>query len=194
MVAKFGPDAPCSQAPLLRVFQTRDHLSVISGLTLNRRLATITLTRAMTGLESINFLQHLHSYCGCKLLVIWDGAPIHRSKEVKEFLADGWAKKLDLGKFPAYAPELSLNEAVWQHLKHVELRNLYCFDFGHLCIELTLAIKRMRRNPKLIQSSFAGARPACRASELINALFCNSIAAISVGDCCSLIIKRTAAC
>ena len=112
----------------------------------------------MTGLDSISFLQHLHSYFGCKLLVIWDGAPIHRSKEVKEFLADGWAKKIHLEKFPAYAPDLNPDEGVWQHLKHVELRNLCCFDFSHLCVELSLAIKRVRRKPELVQSFFAGAR------------------------------------
>jgi transposase len=109
---------------VLRVFQTRDHLSVISGVTLAGHLATMTRTRAMTGLDSISFLQHLHSYFRCKLLVIWDGAPIHRSKVVKEFLADGWAKKIHLEKIPAYAPDLNPAEGDWQHLKHVELRNL----------------------------------------------------------------------
>src|SRR5262245_53971161 len=150
--------APCGETPILRVFQTRDHLSVMSGITIEGHLTTMTRTRAMTGSDSIGFLQHLHSYFGCKLLVIWDGAPIHRSKEVKEFLADGWARRIHLERFPAYAPELNPDEGVWQHLKHVELRNLCCFDFNHLCVELSLAIKRVRRKPNLIQSFFAGAR------------------------------------
>lgn len=130
----------------------------MSGVTLEGHLTTMTRTRAMTGLDSIRFLQHLHSYFGCKLLVIWDGAPIHRSKDVKEFLADGWTRQIHLERFPAYAPELNPDEGVWQHLKHVELRNLCCFDFNHLCVELSLAIKRVRRKPDLIQSFFAGAR------------------------------------
>ena len=53
--------------------------------------------------------------------MIWDGASIHRSDEVKAFLANGWAKKIHLEQFSAYAPELNPNEGVWQHLKHVEL-------------------------------------------------------------------------
>lgn len=130
----------------------------MSGVTLEGHLATMTRSRAMTGLDSISFLQHLHSYFEGKLLVIWDGATIHRSKAVKEFLADGWTKQIHLERFPAYAPELNPDEKVWQHLKHVELRNLCCFDFNHLCVELSLAIKRVRRKPDLIQSFFVGAR------------------------------------
>jgi transposase len=130
----------------------------MSGVRIEGHLVTRTRARAMTGFDSISFLQHLHGYFGCKLLVIWDGAPIHRSKEVKEFLADGWTRQIHLERFPAYAPELNPDEGVWQYLKHVELRNLCCFDFNHLCIELSLAIKRVRSKPDLIQSFFAGAR------------------------------------
>lgn len=130
----------------------------MSGITLAGHLATLTRTRTLTGLDSIGFLRQLHAYFGCKLLVIWDGTPIHRSQAVKEFLADGWAHKIHVERFPAYAPDLNPDEGVWQQLKHVELRNLCCFDFSHLCSELSLAIKRVRRKPELVQSFFAGAR------------------------------------
>ena len=52
--------------------------------------------------------------------------------EVKDFLAEGWAKYIHLERFPAYAPELNPDEGVWQHFKHVELRNLCCTDLDHL--------------------------------------------------------------
>jgi transposase len=89
--------------------------------------------------------------------LIWDNATIHRSDEVKAFLANGWAPKIHLENFPAYAPELNPDEGVWQYLKHVELRNLCCMDLIHLNIELQLAIRRLRRKQDLIQSFFAGA-------------------------------------
>jgi transposase len=141
----------------LKVFETRDHLSVMSGITPAGQLATLTRIRALTGLDSVTFLRHLLWYFGCKLLVIWDGGSIHRANEVKNFLADGWARKIHLERFPAYAPELNPDEGVWQHLKHVELRNLCCTDFGHLSVEFHLALRRLRRRPDLIQSFFTGA-------------------------------------
>jgi transposase len=105
----------------------------------------------------VAFLRHLYWYFGSKLLVIWDGASIHRAMEVKDFLADGWTKVIHLECFPAYAPELNPDEGVWQHLKHVELRNVCCINFAHLSIELDLAIRRLRRRSDLIRPFFAGA-------------------------------------
>lgn len=40
-----------------------------------------------------------------KLLVIWDGAPIHRGQAIKAFLARGAAKRLYLEQLPSYAPD-----------------------------------------------------------------------------------------
>jgi transposase len=149
--------APCGETPLLEVFQTRDHLSVMSGVTPAGQLLSLIRRRALTSNESIAFLRHLHHYLGGKLLVIWDGGPIHRAQEVKNFLAQGWAGEIHLERFPAYAPELNPDEGVWQHLKHVELRNVCCLNLAHLNHELQLAIRRMRRKPELVQSFFAGA-------------------------------------
>jgi hypothetical protein len=120
--------APCGETPALKVFQTHDHLAVMSGISPAGHLVTLTRTQALTGQESITFLRHLHGYLGRRLLVIWDGASIHRSDEVKAFLANGWAKKIHLERFPAYAPELNPDEGVWQHL--------CCMDLIHLNIEL----------------------------------------------------------
>ena len=146
--------APCSETPILKVFQTRDHLSVMSGITPAGQLATRTRARALTSWESVAYL---YWYLGSELLVIWEGASIHRATEVKDFLVDGWTKVIHLERFPAYAPELNPDEGVWQHLKHVELRNVCCINFAHLSIELNLAIRRLRRRSDLIRSFFAGA-------------------------------------
>jgi transposase len=149
--------APCGCRPILRVFQTHDHLSVMSGVTLMGHLFTLVRDQAMTGRESVLFLKHLVRQKGGRLLVVWDGSPIHRGQEVKTFLAEGGAKEIHLERFPAYAPDLNPTEGVWDHLKFVELRNLCCSDLTHLRYELKHAIVRLRRRPELIQSFFAGA-------------------------------------
>jgi transposase len=146
--------APCGKTPVLRVFQTHDHLSVMSGITPDGLLFTMTRYDALNGSDSIRFLKHLHSQIDRKLLVIWDGSPIHRSKEVRTFLANGAAKQIHLERLPAYAPDLNPDEGTWQHLKRVELRNVCCSDLDHLHQQLNLAILRLRRKPYLIQSFF----------------------------------------
>ena len=92
-----------------------------------------------------------------KLLVIWDGSPIHRSEGVKAYLADGAARHVHLEQLPGYAPDLNPDEGTWQHLKRVELRNVCCLNLDHLHHELDLAALRLRRQPNLIQSFFAEA-------------------------------------
>jgi len=149
--------APRGQTPTLHPFLTRDHLSVMSGITPQGKLYTLTRAEPLTSNESVTFLFHLGRLIGGKLLAIWDGSPIHRSGVVKEFLAAGGAGFVHLEQFPPYAPDLNPDEQVWQHLKHVEMKNLCCNDLNHLSVELNLAINRLRKKSYLIQSFFDGA-------------------------------------
>ena len=112
---------------------------------------------ALTGLESVQFLKGLHRHLGRKLLVIWDGSPIHRSHDVKDFLGNGGGRYIHLERLPGYAPDLNPDEGTWQHLKQVEMRNLCCLDLLHLQHQLSLAVLRLRRRPLVIRSFFARA-------------------------------------
>jgi transposase len=137
--------------------QTRDHLSVMSGVTPQGKLYTLVRDYPLTGLESVLFLEHLLHQTKRKLLVIWDRSPIHRCQEVKQFLSAGSAGRVHLEPLPPYAPDLNPAEGAWQHLKNVELRNLCCLDLEELHLELCLAVGRLRRKPHIIQSFFAEA-------------------------------------
>ncbi len=149
--------APRGQTPILRVFQTRDHLSVMSGITMEGHLFTMTRYDAMAGTDSVHFLKHRRAQLDRNLLVIWDGSPIHRALEVKAYLIEGAAKHIHLERLPGYAPDLNPDEGTWKHLKHVELRNVCCLDLPDLSHELQLAVVRLRRQSWLVQSFFGGA-------------------------------------
>jgi transposase len=149
--------APRGETPTLRIFETHDHLSVMSAITMQGCLFTLVRDDSLTGAESVRFLKHLLVHLDRHLMVIWDGSPIHRAKEVKAYLADGATKQIHLEPLPPYAPDLNPDEGVWNHLKYVELRNVCCLDLGHLQHQLLLAVTRIRRRPYLIQSFFAGA-------------------------------------
>jgi transposase len=143
--------APRGQTPSLRVPLTRAHLSVISGLTHDGRLFLQVRERAFRGPAVVRFLQHLLRHIKGKLLVIWDGAPIHRARPIKDFLAQGAATRLQLEPLPGYAPDLNPDEGIWHYLKHVELRNLCCADLGELRVELGLAVKRLRHKAQVLR-------------------------------------------
>jgi len=149
--------APRGQTPILRVFQTRDHLSVMSGITMEGHLFTMTRYDALAGTDSVHFLKHLRAQLNRNLLVVWDGSPIHRALEVKTYLTEGAAKHIHLERLPSYAPDLNPDEGTWKHLKHIELRNVCCLDLPDLYHELQLAVVRLRRQSWLVQSFFGGA-------------------------------------
>ena len=148
--------APRGRTPIIKSFLTYDHLSVMSGITMTGNLYTLVRDRALNSRDSVRFLKHLRCKIGSKLLIVWDGSPIHR-KEVTQFMQAGGGREIHLEQLPAYAPDLNPDEGVWQQLKNVELRNVSCKDLAHLRCELRLAIHRLRSKPYLIQSFFAGA-------------------------------------
>lgn len=147
--------APCGQTPVLRAPLTHDHLSVISGVTAAGRLFTHMQEEAFTGATVAAFLRQLLRQLRGKLTVVWDGAPIHRCKEVKAFLAAGAATRVQLVQLPGYAPELNPDEGVWNLLKRRELKNRCCPTLDDLRWELGLAIRRLQRKPHLLRACVA---------------------------------------
>ncbi len=83
--------APRGQTPVLVEQAGRDHLSLIAAITPNGRIYMAGQDRSFTGEDIVWFLTKLCSrYRKRNLLVIWDGASIHRSEAVKAFLRACW--------------------------------------------------------------------------------------------------------
>ncbi len=150
-------DAPEGCTPVIREKQTRDHLSVMGGMTPEGKVSTLARQKSLNGLHSIEFLIHLLRVAGERLLVIWDGSPIHRRVEVKDFVA-GTRGKVWLEALPGYAPDLNpWDEGGWNHLKHVQLRNVVSRDIEELHEQFHLAVNRLRHRPHVVQSFFTQA-------------------------------------
>jgi hypothetical protein len=80
--------APRGLTPLVSEWQTHDHLSVMGAVTPHGKVYTLARQEALSGLQSIEFLTHLLRVAGKRLLVIWDGSPIHRRVLVTEFVSE----------------------------------------------------------------------------------------------------------
>jgi transposase len=62
--------APEAHTPVLREKQTRDHLSVMGGMTPEGKIYTLARQESLNGLHSVEFLQHLQRVAGERLLVV----------------------------------------------------------------------------------------------------------------------------
>ena len=56
----------------------------MGGMTHEGKVDTLARQESLKGLHSVEFLLHLLRVAGDRLLVIWDGSPIHRRAEVKQ--------------------------------------------------------------------------------------------------------------
>jgi hypothetical protein len=93
--------APVGQTPVLREWYTRDHLSAISALSPEGKLYFHAQDHPIDSAAVVAFLEHLLREVPGRMLIIWDGAPIHRSQVIKTFLANGAAQRLHLECLPA---------------------------------------------------------------------------------------------
>jgi transposase len=143
--------APVGKTPILKENLTRDHLSAMSAITLDGKLYMIEQERSFKGEDAVRFLKHLMRQIPGKLLVIWDGSPIHRGGAVSRTF---WRVERPRGATGAvallYAPDLNPEERVWKHLKCVELKNLCCESLAELRVELRKAKERLRHKRAVI--------------------------------------------
>jgi transposase len=142
--------APVGQTPILHEHLSRDHLSVISAITLEGKLLMMEQERSFKSQDVVRFLRHLLGQIPGKLLLIWDGSPIHRGGAVKDFLSSGASRRLKLEQLPGYAPDLNPDEGIWKHLKYVELKNVCCQNLSELKVELRKAKERLRHKRDVI--------------------------------------------
>jgi transposase len=147
--------APRGERFQVKVPLTRNHLSVIGGVTPDGKISAEIHTQALDGWGVIFFLTHLLKHLSDRLLVIWDGSPIHcRSEVVQVFLRQVGSKHIRIEEFPPYAPDLNPAEGLWDQLKYHELANTPCQDLEALAYELRLALNRVRARLSLVQGFF----------------------------------------
>ncbi len=94
----------------------------MSAITLDGRLFLQVRTDSYKGEAVVGFLRVLLRKIAGKLLVIWDGSPIHHGQAVKDFLSAGAAKRLRLERLPGYAPDLNPDEGIWNYLELSQAR------------------------------------------------------------------------
>lgn len=144
--------APRGQTPVLHETFNWKSLSIIGGLALWRFYFQMH-TGSIKSPQVIEFLGHLQQHVAGKLMILWDGAPIHRSILLKNYIAS-LRGRIVLERLPAYAPELNPVEYMWGHLKTHEIANLMVTKAWELSFEAAAALRRMRRRPSIVAACY----------------------------------------
>jgi transposase len=104
--------------------------------------------------DMIEYLKYLMSQFDQKLLIIWDGASIHNSAEMRTFLTTLSPDRLFLAQQPHYFPELNADEQVWKHLKNFKLKNGLNQNINELKEKIVTVLEQLKDNKELILSFF----------------------------------------
>ncbi len=88
---------------------------------------------------------------GKKLLLIWDGLPAHRARQVSEYIKSQ-RKWLRVERYPAYAPELSPVEFIWSPMKAKDLANVPPKGLKHLKQIVRRSFRRIKANKVLLKN------------------------------------------
>ncbi len=143
---------------VLRSPAHHEKLSVISGVTARGELYFEVHEHDVTGTEVIWFLEQLLEEIPGRVMVVWDNGGIHRCVEVTTFT---WLnrRRLELRRFPPYAPELNPDETIWDTIKNDRLANYCPRSREELRVTVERELGALRAHPKRV-------RRAMRQSEL----------------------------
>jgi transposase len=141
-------------SPVLREGCRYQHLSAISAISPAGDLVYQIQESSFKGKDVVGFLKKLLDTLKQKLLIIWDGARIHSSKEVKDFLRKDKNETIYLAKIPPYSPELNADEQVWKTLKCDMLKNVVCKNLTQLKTKLQNAFQVLQQATKKIANFF----------------------------------------
>ena len=147
---------PRGQTPVLQYHFNWNTLSAIAGITWRSfyfRLYPGTIRSP----QIVDFLRRLQRQIPGKLLIIWDGLRQHRSRMVKDFIAEQEGR-IHLEYLPAYAPELNPTEYIWGYWKQHELPNFCPKDFTELGAQARRALRSMQRRPTLVRAFWQQAK------------------------------------
>jgi hypothetical protein len=95
------------------------------------------------------FLKDLkRHFRGSHVILVWDGLPAHRSREMQAFLdtQDDW---LEVEQLPGYAPDLNPVEGLWNNIKGQELANQSPDNLGQVAEAVNAGFERVQSYQQL---------------------------------------------
>jgi transposase len=145
--------APKGQTPLITT-STEINLRLYLAITPAGELRYMIRNQPFDSGAVIEFLEYLLASFPRKLLIVWDGASIHDSKEVRTYLETKNHNELHLVMQPHYSPELNADEQVWNYLKQHKLKNTCNPTIKDLKEKITNVMETLKEQPSLIQNFF----------------------------------------
>jgi putative transposase len=155
--------APRGCPPILKTKAShREKVSITAALTVSperHRLGLYwqTYPRSFVNAQrAADFLRYLLQRLAGKMIVVWDGGPMHKGDPIRKVLHD--FPRLSLERLPPYAPDLNPVEYLWGHIKYGKLPNFTPDDVYQLDATLNGHMQNIRKSSTRLSGYFNAAK------------------------------------
>lgn len=155
--------APRGHTPILKTKAAhREKVSVTAALTISPKRQRLglywrTFPRSFVNAQrASDFLRYLLHCLPGKMIVVWDGGPMHKGDRIRQVLHD--FPRLSLERLPPYAPDLNPVEYLWGYLKYGKLPNFTPDNVFQLDATLNDHLNRTRKSPEKLNGYFDAAK------------------------------------
>lgn len=144
--------APKGQTPIVKVSGRRFRVNIMSAIASRGTVYFTVFTEKFTAKVFTAFLERLARQAGCKVHVIADRHPVHRSKAVTAWLETN-RDRVELHLMPGYSPELNPDELLNADIKrHVHAARARSVD--DLARETRRFLYRRQQQPHHVRGYF----------------------------------------
>ena len=145
---------PQGQTPVLRYRYRHDRISALAALSLSavRRRVGLYVRFQQENFRAVHvaaLVRHLLEHLRGPVILLWDGGKIHRGPFIDNARED--FPRLQIERFPAYAPELNPVEQVWGDFKG-HTANSLPQDTQDIRNSLHANTRRVRRSPSRLRA------------------------------------------
>lgn len=145
--------APVGLTPVIPAMGGRESINLVSAISPRGKLRFMVVKGTMTGAKFVVFLKRLLHGAKRPVFLIVDGHGVHRSAEVKKFVASTMGN-LKIFFLPPYSPELNPDELVWNDLKSNAVGRRALRQRGDLRRNVLKHLRSLQRSPRRVEAFF----------------------------------------
>lgn len=146
--------APIGQQPLIKTTGKRKAYKVFGLIEFfSGRLFYQGVEGKLNASSYLDFLKRVLKQTSRPLFLVQDGAPYHRAKAVKDFIAQH-AKRLTVSQLPSYSPDYNPIEYLWRATKREATHNHYFPQFADLIASVEKTLSTLATQPEYVLSLF----------------------------------------
>ena len=145
--------APVGHTPVIDGTGKRFRCNMISALSNRGQLQFMIFKRGFNVGVCLTFLRRLLQQNRQKVVLIWDGHPVHRSAAVAQFVVEN-AAKLKVFRLPTYSPDLNPDELVNNDVKSNALGRKRPQTQAQMIRNIRTHMQRRKADPATVRSFF----------------------------------------